>query len=201
MATTSNYGWTTPDDSSLIKDGASAIRTLGSAIDTSLNTALGTKKAGLVLLNTTSFSAVASQTINQFSATYSHYLVLHDVVLSGSNQLRMRFTDSAGSVLTSASYAFTSNYAATSIAHFSDGVGSSEIVMYIANPEFSGTIDFFNPFTSALKTKVVFDTAGQTDMRGFGAGTYTSAVQNNGFQLYPSAGTMTGTVSVYGYNK
>jgi hypothetical protein len=156
---------------------------------------------GLVLLNTTSFSGVASQTINQFSATYSHYLVLHDVVLSTSNQLRLRFTDSAGSVLTSASYAYTSNYAATSVAHFTDGSGSSEIVMYIANPEFSGTIDFFNPFTSALKTKVVFDTAGQTDMRGFGPCSLTSAVQNNGFQLYPNGGTMTGTVSVYGYNK
>lgn len=34
MATTTNYGWTTPDDSSLVKDGASAIRTLGSSIDT-----------------------------------------------------------------------------------------------------------------------------------------------------------------------
>jgi len=34
MATTTNYGWTTPDDTSLVKDGASAIRTLGTAIDT-----------------------------------------------------------------------------------------------------------------------------------------------------------------------
>lgn len=34
MATTTNYGWTTPDDTALVKDGASAIRTLGSSIDT-----------------------------------------------------------------------------------------------------------------------------------------------------------------------
>jgi hypothetical protein len=34
MATTTNYGWTTPDDTDLVKDGAAAIRTLGSAIDT-----------------------------------------------------------------------------------------------------------------------------------------------------------------------
>lgn len=34
MATTTNYGWTTPDDTSLVKDGASAIRSLGSSIDT-----------------------------------------------------------------------------------------------------------------------------------------------------------------------
>lgn len=34
MATTTNYSWTTPDDTALVKDGASAIRSLGTAIDT-----------------------------------------------------------------------------------------------------------------------------------------------------------------------
>jgi len=34
MATTTNYGWTTPDDTALVKDGASAIRSLGTAVDT-----------------------------------------------------------------------------------------------------------------------------------------------------------------------
>ena len=36
MATTSNFGWTTPYDTDLVKDGALAIRTLGNNIDTSL---------------------------------------------------------------------------------------------------------------------------------------------------------------------
>lgn len=36
MATTTNFGWETPDDTDLVKDGAAAIRTLGSSIDTSL---------------------------------------------------------------------------------------------------------------------------------------------------------------------
>ena len=39
MATTTNYGWTTPNDTDLVKNGASAIRTLGSAVDSSLWTA------------------------------------------------------------------------------------------------------------------------------------------------------------------
>jgi hypothetical protein len=34
MATTTNYSWETPDDTDLVKDGAAAIRTLGSSIDT-----------------------------------------------------------------------------------------------------------------------------------------------------------------------
>ena len=36
MATTTNFNWSTPDDTSLVKDGAAAIRTLGSSIDTTM---------------------------------------------------------------------------------------------------------------------------------------------------------------------
>lgn len=36
MATTTNYAWDTPDDTDLVKDGASAIRTLGSSIDSTV---------------------------------------------------------------------------------------------------------------------------------------------------------------------
>ena len=36
MATSTNYGWAEPDNSSLVKNGASDIRTLGNAIDVSL---------------------------------------------------------------------------------------------------------------------------------------------------------------------
>ena len=35
MATTTNFGWETPDNTDLVKDGAAAMRTLGNSIDTS----------------------------------------------------------------------------------------------------------------------------------------------------------------------
>jgi hypothetical protein len=38
MPTTTNYGWTTPADTDLVKDGAAAIRTLGSSVDSTLKT-------------------------------------------------------------------------------------------------------------------------------------------------------------------
>jgi hypothetical protein len=40
MATTTNNGWTTPDDTDLVKDGALAIRDLGQEIDTSVGEGL-----------------------------------------------------------------------------------------------------------------------------------------------------------------
>jgi hypothetical protein len=40
MATTTNNGWETPDDTDLVKDGALAMRTLGQEIDTSVGEGL-----------------------------------------------------------------------------------------------------------------------------------------------------------------
>ena len=74
--TTTNYGFDIPQSTDLVKDGATAIATLGQDIDTAMNTALGTKKAGMVLLNTTSFSGVVSQSLNDiFTSTYANYLI------------------------------------------------------------------------------------------------------------------------------
>ncbi len=41
MANTTNYNWETPDDTDLVKDGAAAIRSLGSAIDSTVFTNAG----------------------------------------------------------------------------------------------------------------------------------------------------------------
>ena len=56
MPNTTNYNWVTPSDSDLVKDGAAAIRTLGSSIDTTLKTQVDTTVASSVqksLLTTT----------------------------------------------------------------------------------------------------------------------------------------------------
>lgn len=49
MASTTNYSWSTPDDTALVKDGAAAIRSLGSAIDSTVftNADAATQKATL----------------------------------------------------------------------------------------------------------------------------------------------------------
>lgn len=52
MATTTNFGWTTPDNTALVKDGALAIRTLGSAIDTSMGDLRGGTTGQILAKNT-----------------------------------------------------------------------------------------------------------------------------------------------------
>ena len=57
MATTTNFGWTTPDNTGYVKDGALAIRTLGSAIDTSV---YGLNRIAQVVTATTTSSTAAT---------------------------------------------------------------------------------------------------------------------------------------------
>ena len=208
MATTTpNYGWTVPTSTDLVKDGATAIETLGDAIDASMNTALGTKKAGMVLLNTTSFSAVASQSINDvFSATYDNYRIVFEATCSANVTIDMRMRVS-GADNSSSNYWNNRTLGAGSTPQ-SFGASSAETA-FLRIGEFetgisSGTYDLYSPF----KTQ-------NTSIAGVNQFRYTSVYQHScmktgqmtvttsytGFTFYPSSGTMTGTVSVYGYNK
>ena len=205
MATTTNYGWTTPDDTALVKDGAAAIRTLGSSIDTSLNTALGTKKAGMVLLNTTSFSAVSSISLpaNTFTSSYKNYRIIFrstQNTTTGTLSMRLR---AAGTDLTAAEYTnggiesgVTENNArvnatgGTSWGFFSVTAGNiNQVVLDLLGPQVSAqTIGFYNAFTTNKgDNRIVAIQVGNSN-------SYDS------LSFLTSGGTFTGAVEAYGYN-
>lgn len=211
MATTTNYGWTTPDDSSLVKDGASAIRALGTAIDTSMNTALGTKKAGLVLLNTTSFSGVSSFSLaaDTFTSTYDNYLLFITLnANSADTQIRMRMRAS-GTDFSGTDYNFA--YArARSTAQSIDTGGSSNTSFYLGEVEstFNGRaaykMDIISP--KLLDRTRMFGIAVDSDTANNYAAGAVGGVLNNAL-AYDSAtviadtGTFGGFYSVYAYSK
>jgi hypothetical protein len=72
MATTTpNYGWDVPTSTDYVKDGASAIETLGDDIDATLYGLVGANtKVGMQLLSTTTLSG-ASTTISSISQNYA----------------------------------------------------------------------------------------------------------------------------------
>lgn len=105
MPTTTNFGWTTPADTDLVKDGAAAIRTLGSNIDTSLVDLKGgttgqylqknsgtdldyvwadVSAGGMTLLSTTSLSGT-SVTISSISQSYNNLVIFIEGMTCGSN--------------------------------------------------------------------------------------------------------------------
>jgi hypothetical protein len=68
MATTTNYGWTTPDDTALVKDGAAAIRALGTSIDTTVfNNASGTLSATVIDAKGDLIAGTAADTVGRLA--------------------------------------------------------------------------------------------------------------------------------------
>lgn len=70
MASTSAFGWETPDDTDLVKDGAAAIRTLGNSIDTSMAELKG-GTTGQVLSKASNTDMDFSWVSNTASSTYT----------------------------------------------------------------------------------------------------------------------------------
>ena len=209
MATTTpNYGWTVPTSTDLVKDGATAIETLGDAIDASMNTALGTKKAGMVLLNTTSFSGVSSQSVNDvFSATYDSYKILYRLTSGTASaqtnfRLRVSGADDSNNVyraggnvvsLESAIGAFESNLVSTSW-YFGSYLNGTY-------PIFT-TLDLSNPFTANQTVGHMQSVYNSGIIAGVDRRlNFTNTTSFTGFSLIASSGNITGSVSVYGYNK
>jgi hypothetical protein len=211
MATTTpNYGWTVPTSTDLVKDGATAIETLGDAIDASMNTALGTKKAGMVLLSNLSFSGVASQSFNNvFSATYDNYLIkFNNVTSSGSGisinaRLRASGTDN-----TSSNYVrrYLLSYATTTVLGGADtqtsflGVGKASTSL--AN---DATFTIANPFGTMTTTGISYSVTGGPTEAGLELGitAYGTTVTTSydGITFFPSSGTFTGSISIYGFQE
>ena len=207
--TTTNYGFDIPQSTDLVKDGATAIATLGQDIDTAMNTALGTKKAGMVLLNTTSFSGVASQSVNDvFSATYDNYRFILDIISTTSDniiymKMRSSGTDNStnyysmmngvrsdGSAFTQTENNVTTGFALT----LCDSANSNQY-------GFNG--DLCRPFLSA--TTMVRGINNSSTSTGIpasqsGGGLHAVVASYTSLNLIASAGNMTGSIKIYGYN-
>lgn len=198
MATTTpNYGWTVPTSTDLVKDGATAIETLGDAIDASMNTALGTKKAMGVLLSTVSFSGVAGVEQDFTNASYDFYKVILKLSnSSASAQLNFRYRVANANVTTSTYYYV--NVSSTLAGGPTRTTGS-----LVASTVLSTST---SSITQCELTFAKHQSFGRTNGLGNNEDVITS-IQNSGVtspsgvNFFVSSGTMTGTFYAYGYNK
>jgi hypothetical protein len=169
----------------------------------------GVNLTGMTLLSETPFSAVSSVSLpnNTFSSTYENYRVVVTVdATSVLADLLLRFrvagTDDSGASsynyslwsYTSTATSGAAGAAATSIKLYSGGTAANndlDLDFTIYQPLSASTRSALSGTAQALRTAL--DQSGQVI-----SGQYGSDRSHDSFTLLPSAGTMTGTVRVYG---
>lgn len=198
MATTPNYGWTTPNDSDAFKDGALAIRTLGNGVDTTLKTALGGNYPGLRLVKTQTIgSGVSSVSVaNAFSSTYQNYKILvNGGVGSGAAVITMQLT---GSTANYSNNLIFSTWGSTAITAIAPVTTAFYYAAYMNSGMIDATIDVNAPFLA--KPTTMFNSWKTTSEGGTANCYHSVAASYTGFTLTTTTGTMTGgTIYVYGY--
>jgi hypothetical protein len=176
------------------------VLTADSTAATGLKWATATSTSGLTLINTTTCSAVSSQSINSiFSSTYQNYVIYLQMTLSASTavvfQMRASGTDantnyrvqrfmSSGTTTTNDRDADTSNFN----------------TMLNAMTTVNGTLSLFRPF-EATATGAIAEWSGMETTNSYilkGSGYHTTATSYDGLTIRPGSGTMTGTIRVYG---
>jgi hypothetical protein len=159
---------------------------------------------------TVSFSAATSVSLNDvFNSTYTNYkLVLNINTPSNDTQtllrLRVSNTDATGSDYTTAGDQITDGGARAPF-------GGAASFWYLLDMDagnagtfYNTAIDIYNPFatqrTTASATVANVSSAG-TFKGGYTGWLHNVATSYTGFTLLPGTGTISGQVSVYGYNK
>jgi hypothetical protein len=203
MATTTNYGWETPDDTDLVKDGALAMRDLGQDVDTSLFSITSGKNVGMVHITSNTFTASSDVQINSiFSSSFKNYKIVflftaHSVFLGHS--LRFR---TGGVVNSTANY----NYIAETTNSASGGPGiayaRSQTIAPLEQAAVQSApyileLDIYNPFAAE---PTWYNGMGMPTVANFerANGAFGASTSFDGISLIASTGNMTGNFKVYG---
>ena len=154
-------------------------------------------------------SAVASQSINDvFSTTYDNYRIVVFVKGSGNNAVNIRMRV-AGADNSANNYRFgQQRFTAQGTTDNQSGNGVAQFTGVFHNiTEYYGAQDlvFFNPFKTERTALAGSGLSVRSDFLGLAqtsfGGSYDDSISFTGFSMIASTGTITGSVSVYGFNK
>jgi hypothetical protein len=162
-------------------------------------------QGGLVLLNTTSFSAAASVSVsNIFTSDYQNYkVVVNSIVAAGNPFLYGRFRENTTDKATGyygANGVVTYLGAVSSFASFNNAAQFS--FGYLQN---AASANYHTLSIDVLRSSATFGSMSGTFFDPYGAQAGFVGVRNDtmtnfsGISFLPSSSTFTGTIKVYGY--
>jgi hypothetical protein len=208
MGNTPNNNFPFPESTDLVKDGAQAIEDLADAIDTTLGV-YAPVSSGLTLINTTSFSGVSSQSFDDvFSSSYNTYKIMTNVSASTTSNLNMRLRVS-GADTSSGIYrrqrieASSTTVSGLRAVDETSWLAAFEAQTTTANATASNNFEIYNPFETKTTTALMTQPTASTGNISLQIWTFgiNNTLSYTGFTLIPSSGTISGSVSVLGYNR
>jgi hypothetical protein len=202
MATTTpNYGWDVPTSTDYVKDGATAIESLGDDIDASLFSITGGKNTGLVPITTQTFSNVSGVTVdNVFNATYANYLIRASISTASGSPTRLigQLVKNDGTLYTATQYYQSfAWYRNTTSAQSAEGSLLSNFRMNVSSPYGAGVVMNLSdlqgqdPLISGQVTGFDYNSS-------FGAYVSSGSTIMRGIRFFQDAGNISGTIRVYG---
>ena len=205
MGNTANNNWPYPESTDLVKDGATAIENLADAIDTTLGVFVPSTP-GLSLISTTSFSGVVSQSLNDiFTSTYANYLINFNALQNTSNGTIVFKYRTSGSDNSTTNYFFSITGLSTSGADNMQSASDTQsyFVRGFASGRVAANLNIYSPelAQTTLSTSTASGTSNAGNQASYvGGSLFNAATVFDGITFLTSAGTMTGTIRVYGYN-
>lgn len=156
---------------------------------------------------TVSFSGASTVSLNDvFSATYDNYMIVSRYTTSASGEIKLRLRVS-GSDNTTSNYGDVTFLANNTTTRTQNVLASFSLMINATDStnEKSFAINILQPFAS-VRTQYTGTYAGiggdvTGDQVGFTGGGFDATTSFTGFTIFPGAGNITGTISVYGYNK
>jgi hypothetical protein len=205
MGNTANNNWPYPESTDLVKDGATAIENLADAIDTTLGVFVPSSP-GLTLINTTSFSGVASQSLatSTFTSSYDNYLITSSNLFSSVNAVNLFFRLRKSGTDNTANDYFRAGYAASATLTASQQTDTQLFLGTLSSTATSISwleLKLYNPLVNG-RTGIQYDMfRANADTTQSAGGTHYVADTFDAITIYPASGTITGSISVYGFNK
>ena len=180
-----------------------AVLTADAGETTGLKWAAAGSVGGLVHINTTSMSAVASQSVNDvFSATYKNYKIIWTGVASAAApDISLRFRVGGVDNSTASSYVRQGlQVTGTSVIAQRNSLSAAVLGDITSTLKNAVSVEIYDPFLAEATGmfSLCLDAASSAVLR-MNAITHNQTVSYTGFTLIASSGNLTGSVSTFGY--
>ena len=168
---------------------------------------VGASAQGLTLINTTSFSAVSSFSLNAdtFTSTYDNYRIYLNITTASTTVgYNVRFR-AAGSDSSASQYAFYSRNSNTSTNSDTNTSNRNQTSGVLFNTSITTdtqlyVIDVMSPKLSQI-TALFYQSTGAVGNHNYGDVVFQTTTSFDSLSVFPNTGTFTGNFSVYGLAK